>query len=172
MIMDTVSIQSPKYTLNDKWDLYYHLPDDKNWDITSYTTILGDIHSAEEVISINEILPDPVIKSCMLFLMRSTIKPMWEDPKNRSGGCFSYRVTNKLVPEVWKNLVYLSCGESLTSKPENHKHINGITISPKKNFCIIKIWLDTIAFQDPTFVKQIPNLPIQGCLFKKHAPEF
>ena len=172
MIMDTVSIQSPKYKLNDKWNLYYHLPDDKKWDIASYTTILGDIHSAEEVISINEILPEQLIKSCMLFLMRSTIKPMWEDPKNRCGGCFSYRVTNKLVPAVWKNLVYLCCGESLTTKPENYNHINGITISPKKNFCIIKIWLDTIAFQDPTFVKQITNLPIQGCLFKKHAPEF
>ena len=172
MIMDTVSIQSPKYKLNDKWNLYYHLPDDKNWDISSYTIILEDIHSAEEVISINEILPEPVIKSCMLFLMRSHIKPIWEDPNNRSGGCFSYRVTNKLVPEVWKNLCYLSCGESLSAKCEFSKHINGITISPKKNFCIIKIWLDTISFQDPVFIRHIINLPIKGCLFKKHEPEF
>ena len=170
--MNTVSIQSTKYPLNDKWNLYYHLPNDKKWDLNSYTIILGDIHSAEEVISINEILPDQVITSCMLFLMRSTIKPIWEDPKNRSGGCFSYRVTNKLVPEVWKNLMYLSCGESLTSKSDYYKHINGITISPKKNFCIIKIWLDTIQYQDPIFIKQMMNLPMQGCIFKKHEPEF
>jgi hypothetical protein len=172
MIMDTVSIQSPKYTLNDKWNLYYHLPDDKNWDISSYTTIFGGIHSAEEVIAINDALPEPVIKSCMLFLMRSNITPMWEDPKNRSGGCFSYRITNKLVPEVWKNLVFLCCGETITSNINLHKHVNGITISPKKNFCIIKIWLDTIDFQEPTFIKQIANLPFQGCIFKKHEPEF
>ena len=33
--MDTVCIQSPKHDLNDKWNLYYHLPDDKTWDISS-----------------------------------------------------------------------------------------------------------------------------------------
>jgi hypothetical protein len=71
-----------------------------------------------------------------------------------------------------KSLVYLCCGETLTTKPEHYKHINGITISPKKNFCIIKIWLDTVTFQDPVFIKQLMSLPIQGCLFKKHEPEF
>ena len=170
--MDTVSIQSPKYDLNGKWNLYYHLPDDKNWDISSYTTILGDIQYAEQVIAINDVLPEQVIKSCMLFLMRKGITPMWEDPNNRTGGCFSYRVLNKQVGELWKTLVYLCCGETLTSKSKNSNHINGITISPKKNFCIIKIWLDTIEYQDPIFIKQIANLPMQGCLFKKHEPEF
>jgi len=74
--MDTVSIQSPKYGLNDKWHLYYHLPDDKNWGITSYTTILGDICSAEEVIALNKHIPESVISRCMLFLMRKGITPM------------------------------------------------------------------------------------------------
>ena len=170
--MDTVSIQSPKYGLNDKWNLYYHLPDDKSWEVSSYTTILGDIQCAEEVIALNKDIPDAVIAKCMLFLMRKGITPMWEDPKNRSGGCFSYRILNKQVSDVWRILMYLCCGETLASKPENAKHINGITISPKKNFCIVKIWLDTTSFQDPIFIKQIANLPIQGCLFKKHAPEF
>jgi len=171
-MMDTVSIQSPKYFLNDKWNLYYHLPDDKNWDISSYTTILGDIQSAEEVIALNKQIPEPVIAKCMLFLMRGGIAPMWEDPKNRTGGCFSYRILNKQVADVWRTLVYLCCGESLTTKAELSGHINGITISPKKNFCIVKIWMDTTAYQDPAIIKQIMNLPIQGCLFKRHEPEF
>jgi hypothetical protein len=170
--MDTLSIQSPKYGLNDKWNLYYHLPDNKNWDITSYTTILGDIQSAEEVIALNKHIPEAVIAKCMLFLMRSGITPMWEDPKNRTGGCFSYRILNKQVPDVWKNLFLLACGETLTTNKAHACHINGITISPKKNFCIVKIWLDTTKYQDPTIIRQILNLPVQGCLFKKHEPEF
>jgi hypothetical protein len=170
--MDTVSIQSPKYELNDKWNLYYHLPDDKNWDLNSYTTIMGDIQTAEEVILLNETIPEQVIKSCMLFLMRKGITPMWEDPRNRTGGCFSYRVLNKQVPELWRLLMYLACGETLASNPKFNRHINGMTISPKKNFCIIKIWLDTTVYQDPMFIKQFDNLPVQGCLFKKHEPEF
>jgi len=170
--MDTVSIQSPKYNLNGKWNLYYHLPDDKKWDLSSYTIILGDIQTAEEVIALNETIPDDLIKSCMFFLMRKGISPLWEDPQNRKGGCFSYRISNKQVPEVWKTLMYVCCGETLASQPKYYKHINGITISPKKNFCIIKIWLNTTEHQDPTFIKQIANLPVQGCLFKKHEPEF
>jgi hypothetical protein len=170
--VDTVCIQSPINTLNDKWDLYYHLPDDKNWDLKSYTIIMGDIQFAEEVIALNETIPDQVIKSCMLFLMRKGITPMWEDPKNRTGGCFSYRILNKQVPELWRILMFLSCGETLVKNSKHTNHINGITISPKKSFCIIKIWLDTTAFQDPSFITQIENLPVQGCLFKKHEPEF
>jgi len=170
--MDAVSIPSPKYPLNDKWDLYCHLPADSKWDLASYMVILGDIHSAEQVIEVNKTIPDEIITNSMLFLMRSGITPMWEDKKNRSGGCFSYKILNKQVVEIWRQLVYLCCGETLTVKREHHRHINGITISPKKNFCIVKIWLDTIEFQDPTFIRQIANLPIQGCIFKKHSPEF
>jgi len=170
--MDTVSIQSPKYPLSDKWDLYYHLPTDSKWDLASYTVILGDIHSAEHVIAINNAIPEEIVTNSMLFLMRNGITPMWEDKKNRSGGCFSYKISNKQVYEIWKNLIYLCCGETLCNKKEFSRHINGITISPKKNFCIIKIWLDTTDFQDPTFIKQLVNLPIQGCIFKKHSPEF
>jgi len=172
LIMDTVSIQSPKYNLNDKWNLYYHLPDDKKWDLSSYTIILGDIHTAEQVIALNEAIPEQLVRTCMFFLMRKGITPMWEDPQNRKGGCFSYRISNKQVYDVWKTLVYICCGETLTTHTKNHKYINGITISPKKNFCIVKIWLNTTEYQDPTFIKQIMNLPVQGCLFKKHEPEF
>jgi hypothetical protein len=108
----------------------------------------------------------------MFFVMRNGITPMWEDARNRNGGCFSYKVNNKQVHEVWKNLFYMLCGESLCVDPELNKHINGITISPKKNFCIIKIWLDVSNYQDPNVINDIPNLSKNGCLFKKHEPEF
>jgi len=170
--MDTVSTPNPIHNLIGKWDLYYHLPHDKNWDLSSYTVIMNSIDTAEKLISLNETINENIVKNCMLFVMRSGITPMWEDPKNRNGGCFSYKVSNKQVYEVWKNLFYLMCGDSLCENPANSKHINGITISPKKNFCIIKIWLDVSSLQDPNIIVQIPNLLKQGCLFKKHEPEF
>ena len=46
----------------------------------------------------------------MLFIMKTGITPMWEDPKNREGGCFSYKITNKFVVDVWKKLSLLLCG--------------------------------------------------------------
>jgi hypothetical protein len=171
--METVSIPThTQHLLNDKWNVYYHLPHDKNWDLSSYSVIIGEMDSVEKVISVNRLLDENIVKNCMLFVMRVGITPMWEDPRNRNGGCFSYKVVNKNVPEIWRDLFYLLCGESLCIDTENNKHINGITISPKKNFCIIKIWLDTPELQDPNVIYSIANLVKTGCLFKKHEPEF
>ena len=165
-------MDTPQNNLHGKWNLYYHLPHDKNWELSGYTIIMNSIDTAEKVISLNETVTEHVVKNCMLFIMRVGITPMWEDPRNRNGGCFSYKVINKQVHELWKNLFYLLCGEALCVDPSHSKHINGITISPKKNFCIIKIWLDTSQYQDPNMIVSIPNLLKQGCLFKKHEPEF
>jgi hypothetical protein len=170
--MDTLSIPTPHSILHGKWDLYYHLPHDNNWSLSGYTIIMESIETAEQVILLNETISENVVKNCMLFVMRNGITPMWEDPKNRNGGCFSYKVVNKHIHEIWKALMYLMCGETLCVDPNDNKHINGITISPKKNFCIIKIWLDVSTHQDPNMIVQIPNLLKQGCLFKKHEPEF
>jgi hypothetical protein len=170
--MDTSSIETQQHQLLGKWDLYYHLPHDKNWALSGYTVIMNAIDTAEKVILLNETINETIVKNCMLFVMRNKITPMWEDPKNRVGGCFSYKVINKQVHEVWKYLFYLLCGETLCTEKSLNKHINGITISPKKNFCIIKIWLDTANYQDPNIITDIPFLSKNGCLFKKHEPEF
>jgi hypothetical protein len=155
-----------------KWDLYYHLPHDKNWELSSYKSIMSKIGTVDDVISINESLTENIVKYSMLFAMRTGITPMWEDPKNRNGGCFSFKVVNKQVPEVWKALFYALCGETLCISKENNKLVNGITISPKRSFCIIKIWLENCTLQDPNAIIDIPNLQKQGCIFKTHAPEF
>ena len=170
--MDTLSTPTQIHTLNGKWDLYYHLPHDKNWDLSSYSAIMLSIDTVEKVIALNDAITENTVNNCMFFVMRHGITPMWEDPKNRNGGCFSYKVANKQVFEVWRSLFFLLCGETLCENKVHNPHINGITVSPKKNFCIIKIWLDTALFQDPNMIVQIPNLCKQGCLFKKHEPEF
>jgi hypothetical protein len=166
-----MSIQIPNNSLIGKWDLYCHLPSDKNWDLSSYKKIY-EIDEIEKLIAINETIPETIVKNCMLFVMRNGITPMWEDPKNRNGGCFSFKVINKQVHSVWKTLFYTLCGETLSSDKKYNHLINGITISPKKNFCIIKIWLENCSVQDPNILIPIPNLSKQGCLFKKHEPEF
>jgi hypothetical protein len=109
----------------------------------------------------------------MLFIMRDGITPMWEDPKNRNGGCFSYKISNKNVFEVWRDLTYVLIGESLSANVTFVSSVTGITISPKKNFCIVKIWMTNCEHQNPQVVtNDVKNLIPQGCLFKKHTPEF
>ena len=172
VLQNTMSITTPQKLLSGKWNLYYHLPTDKNWDLNSYKLIMGNIDIVDKLIALNENLPENIVKHCMLFVMREGITPMWEDKKNRSGGAFSFKVINKQVHSVWKSLFYSICGETLAIDKKYNSKINGITISPKKNFCIIKIWMSSCDLQDSSIITNIPNLSKQGCLFKSHSPEF
>jgi len=169
---DTQYTPTPCHQLLGKWDLYYHLPHDKSWDLASYKVITSKIETMETVIALNETIPESIVKYTMIFIMREGITPLWEDPKNRTGGAFSFKVINRQVHEVWKSLFYALCGETLFENKEINQHVNGITVSPKKNFCIVKIWLNSCKYQDPNTLINIPNIQKQGCLFKKHEPEF
>jgi hypothetical protein len=82
-------------------------------------------------------------------------------------------VSNKNVCEVWRDLSYLLVGNTISSNMQFVNGVTGVTISPKKNFCIIKIWLSNCEHQNPAVVtSEINGLVAQGCLFKKHNPEF
>jgi len=166
-ILDTITTATTENKLYDKWTLWGHLPHDTNWTFESYIRILT-FNTAEEIIMLLETLPNEVITNCMLFIMRDGIKPMWEDPKNVKGGCFSYKINNKNVVSIWKNLSYSLVGESLTDQVNARPAINGITISPKKNFCIVKIWFSNCNHQNPSIIIDDIGISSQGCLFKTH----
>jgi hypothetical protein len=165
----TIALTHP---LRNKWNLWAHLPQDSDWTVKSYR-LISSIKTLEDSIVMTETTPDPLIKACMLFVMKDGIAPMWEDPKNRNGGSFSYKVSNKNVCEVWRELNYVLVGETISNTSSFVNCVTGITISPKKNFCIIKIWMSNCDNQNPANVTtEVKGLIPQGCIFKKHTPEF
>ena len=124
--------EGPAYPLFDKWVLWAHLPHDTDWSLTSYIK-LAELSNMEQVISLYQCIPALMIRNCMLFLMRKGINPTWEDPKNSKGGCFSFKVNNKNVPSVWKDLSYVLTGETVSSNPKfQHNIIKPINSNP---FC-------------------------------------
>ena len=153
--------------LLDKWVLYAHLPNDTSWSLESYRRVLG-FNALEEGVALARTLPDITVKRCMLFLMRSNVEPRWEDPLNKDGGCFSFKVANKQVVQGWRNLMYCAIGETLFEKETLSERVTGITISPKKSFSIIKVWLRDSKNQDPTTMNAVPGLAQEGCIFKRH----
>jgi hypothetical protein len=173
IIMSTDTSRTEEYNnLSDKWTLWAHLPHDTDWSIKSYKQIFT-VSNVEETIAITETLPPILVQNCMLFWMREGIKPTWEDPKNRNGGCFSYKVVNKTVYDSWKELTYFTLGNTISKQMSFVDKVNGFTISPKKNFCIVKIWMADCANQNPAIVtNEIKGIVSQGCIFKKHAPEY
>ena len=158
---------SPFHPLADTWTLWAHLPHDTDWSIKSYKKILT-FNTVEEAIAITRTIPEVLTTNCMLFLMRNGIAPMWEDPKNKKGGCFSYKITNKNVYQIWSELSYALVGNTISANVPFIEAVTGITISPKKNFCIIKIWLSSCEYQNPSSIIDISGINSQGCLFKKH----
>ena len=148
-----------------KWVLWGHLQHDSNWNMDSYTQI-STVGHVEELIELLDILPEKLLTNYMLFLMRDGINPVWEDAQNKQGGCFSYKVDNKYVKEIWTDLCYCILGNSISTESVNNT-ITGVSISPKKSFCIIKIWMSSCKFQDAS-IMNIKQLKLNNCLFKKH----
>ena len=62
---------------------------------------------------------------------------------------FSYKIPNKITIPTWKQTSYKMIGESVTKDNALKNDINGITISPKRNFCITKIWIANCNNQNP-----------------------
>jgi len=160
-----------QHLLSDKWVLWAHLPHDTDWTLKSYINIV-EFNTVEQVIAVINTIPHTMIKNCMLFVMKKGINPTWEDPKNCKGGCFSFKIMNKQVCQVWNDLLKVVTGNTISNDKTFVKNINGITISPKKAFCIMKIWMCGTDKQNPKVIVPINGLNSHGCLFKKHNPEY
>lgn len=163
--------QQQHHALSNGWTLWCHLPHDTDWTLKSYIK-LYDFNTVEQAVSVTEMLPPKLVMNCMLFLMREGITPIWEDVRNRNGGCFSYKVSNKDVSDCWRQLTYVLVGNSISANKTALPVVNGITISPKKNFCIVKIWLANCKFQNAAIISEVTGITPHGCLFKKHTPEY
>ena len=162
---------SATHNLYDKWVLWAHLPHDTDWTMESYIRIMT-IGSCEEAVELYKSIPEKLTTNCMLFLMRDGITPTWEDSRNRNGGCFSYKIPNKSVSELWTKLSFSVMGETISRDPSFLRKTTGVTISPKRAFCIIKVWMEDMDFQNPRLIEESIGLPSHGCLFKKHKPNY
>lgn len=155
--------------LHNSWTLWAHLPQniDNNWSFDNYIKLMT-VNTIEEAVSLIKEIPPILVSNCMLFVMKEKIRPLWEDVENKNGGCFSYVVNNQNVYTVWKNVFYMTLGRTISSIPSFNDDICGITISPKKNFCIVKIWMTNCKHQEAMVVNKESGLAFEGCLFKKH----
>ena len=124
---------------NDSWNLYFHDPDNSQWDIQSYI-LLTTLTHAEEWIQIHQLLK-PHWNKGMFFLMREHIQPVWEDENHREGGCISFKLWKNDVAESWMELVSKTLGETLLKDTMDWNSISGISISPKRSYCIARIWI-------------------------------
>ena len=112
----------------------------------------------------------PLVTEGMFFIMRDNIFPNWEDPSNRMGGCLSFKISSTNVISEWKN-IFLKCILDELLKDNNDK-INGLSISPKKEFNIIKIWFsESIEYKNLFIDNKDSEVILSNSLYKKHVIE-
>ena len=143
-----------EHLLNSKWVVWYHNPSDKSWTIDSYKDIL-EISSIEDFLVLQNSWDKclPLVSEGMFFVMRKlksgkAIYPQWEDDNNKNGGYWSFKIPKEKAQEVWFKLCRYTLGECICYSALESLQVNGISISPKKNFCIIKIWNNNSSKED------------------------
>ena len=127
-----------KTKLPRKWALWYH-HDKDNWKVSDFKKIYN-ITTPEDYHQLgnnwNKI--NDGINQKHFFLMQNGISPIWEDPENRKGGCWSFKVPVIQSQNLWDDLSLYMVTENLSSKVNS---ITGLSICLKKNnYSVVKIW--------------------------------
>ena len=145
--------------LDDCWTLYFHDPDDAAWTQDSYKQ-LGNVSTVHDWIHA-ELAFGSFWSKGMFFLMREHILPLWEDSYNKNGGCLSYKVNKPDVARVWCKLCAQVLGNTLVDNSDivPHDAVCGVSISPKRSYCILRIWIGSCDHGKPE-------------LYKLDAPEY
>lgn len=110
---------------------------------------LGSMKTWHQFWSIMEVLKTESFSDGMFFLMRDPAPPLWESHYHIRGGCYSFRCQKKEAADVY--LTYSIAAMLGGAATSDDNKINGISISPKRGFNIIKVWnTDAQKFSQPS----------------------
>ncbi len=156
------------HPLNSKWTLWFHKCDDSKWDFESYNK-LSSFQNIEDFAIIANAFDEIHIENSMLFLMREEIKPMWEADENINGGCISFKIYKKSIYPAWNQLCSFLIGENILKEDDDYEKVNGISISPKKTFSILKIWFSDKNINHTKFLTKMDKFKYEDAIYKAHS---
>jgi hypothetical protein len=123
--------------LPDVWQWFGHNPIDKDWTLRSYR-LLG--HPCSSVSDFWKIVNSarPVIERTMIFCMREGCQPIWDDPACVDGSLVSVLVGYDRAATTFVDVCTRALGETLVA--DTNSDVVGVSMSPKRMHCVIKIW--------------------------------
>lgn len=131
------------------WILWYHDPENHDYSLNGYVRI-ADFSTPQQFWSVVETIPKDAWECGMFFFMRSGFKPIWESPEHETGGSWSKKVDNSNIQNIFIDLMVHCVADELLVK--NKETLAGITVSPKGQFSIIKIWNTQTTISDKSNV--------------------
>lgn len=153
--------------LNDTWSLYFHDPYNESWTRESYIHVCS-ISTVLEYVELENQLK-PFIQKGMFFIMRDHVFPLWDDENNKDGGVFSIKILKANTFEAWRKVAAKVLGETIMKDKSLWENVNGISVSPKKHFCIIKIWMKNNMVKDAIHGLDISDVIMHGeVIYRNH----
>ena len=147
------------------YNFYYHAPENNDYSLESYIEILS-FNSLEEFWVLDRFIRRDMIENGMFFIMCDPVLPMWEDKHNINGGCISWKVDRKNAYKYWVDII----GHFITQNlGKFNSKVNGVSISPKKNSSIIKLWLSEEINIDDMNLPDSFMLVDDKIMFKSHT---
>jgi hypothetical protein len=159
-----------EYKFQNKWYIWIHEVDSKDWSSKSYKII----HTIDNISDFWQFFNNTHNLNQWkynFFVMKGTSHPTWEHSTNRNGGTCSIRIDISQSVDILEQLAILLVNESLT---EEINDINGISFAAKGNWCVIKIWnrdnKNNISNQMPSYLRKI--YPAISIKYKENIPEY
>ena len=152
------------------WTIYFHEPEDKSWTAESYKR-LQMVTSWEALGAFLRELGPHKTQNGLLRIMKGEVSPLWENKVNIRGGSYCLKITRKNALEVFNRYLAAAMLGCCTKTPANE--IVGVTISPKKGFCIIKLWnLNANTHSDPADIELLhEEVTTDGILYRPHTDQ-
>lgn len=123
------------------WKIYFHDFMDSNWNRDSYE-YLATINTIQDFWSVFHVMKEWMSHG-MFFIMKDEIFPKWDDNDNKAMSYLSMKILKTKTNEFMEQILVLLMSNTLMKNNDQCDIINGVSISPKKNFCICKVWIDT-----------------------------
>jgi hypothetical protein len=152
------------------WTVYFHEPEDKSMTADSYKK-LQVVSSWEAMGALLRELGPHKTTNGLLRIMKGEFSPLWENRANIHGGSYCLKITRRNSVEVFQR--YLAAAALGSSAKDPANEIVGVTISPKKGFCIIKIWnLNAKRFNQPSDLQLLhEEIKVEEILYRCHTDQ-
>ncbi len=148
------------------WFLWFHDPNNADYSESSYTPIMK-VESVDDLWSLLKAIPLSSWNTGMFFFMREGYRPLWDVPENDKGGAWSKKVDAADTYKVLEDCIVHCFADKMLK--QNNDCVVGVSVSPKGQFHIIKIWNNTTAINDRRLFSQSLKMKIGSDIaYKAH----
>lgn len=155
-----------EHKLNSSWVMWEHGVKDPDYSMKAYTKIY-QADTLEDFLSYQRRMPG--MNTSMYFLMRAGFRPRWDDPENINGGAYKFKIDNNHTNVTWLELAVRLIGETICDEANK---VVGMSISPRKSFSTIRVWLHDKTFRDISkFTAVVPYMNFKHAIYEEHKVE-